>query len=614
MKIFITGATGLLGRRLVVDRLARGDRLVVLSRNRDKAAALFAADVNPNVEVVQGNPAIPGPWQQHVSGCDAVINLAGAGIGDKRWTRQYKKTIVNSRMDSTHQVVNALEEAQSRPKVLMNASAVGYYGDTGEQFVDETHPAGTDFLADLCARWEEQALLAESEGTRVVLLRTGVVLDSAGGALRKMLTPFKFLAGGPVGFRRYWMAWIHWRDWMELVHMALSNPGITGPLNMTAPNPVTNWELAREIGATLGRPWWFAVPKPVLRIALGEFAKYISASQRVVPRKALEYEFSFVFGQIESAIESLLGTGSNSAATVAVRATAVTSTTNSNQHSPALVQVAAPPERVRLLACDVEGALLRSDFSLDERVVQACQRAQEAGCVVVLASGRPPQALQPVIDAIRITAPVIAFHGALIWNPVASKPQYHEALDGSLVHDIINLARTVEPALHIGIEVLDAWYTDRVDDALLRRSNIAIPPDDIGPIDSHLQHPVSRLSLYGEPEQLERALPVLKQQYWMTRRVALYCLQPTRVQILHPLADKSIALQRVAARVGAQRTQVMAIGDAVNDAGMIEWAGFGVAVANACEQVRHLADATVASNDQAGVAEAIEQYVLATQT
>lgn len=608
MKLFLTGATGLLGRRLVVDRLSRGDRIVVLSRSADKARSMFAADVNPNVEVMQGDPAIPGPWQRQVDGCDAVINLAGAGVADRRWTKRYKKEIADSRIDGTHQVVNAISEAQCRPGLLINASAVGYYGDTSGQFVDESHPAGTDFLADVCVRWEEQAQLAEAEGARVVMLRSGVVLDNGGGALRQMLTPFRFFVGGPVGLRPYWMSWIHWRDWIELVHMAITDSQISGPLNMTAPNPVTNWQMAREVGATLGRPWWFAAPKPLLRIVLGEFATYIGANQRVIPRKALNQGYTFVFGQLESAMESLLGNGTGAGKPMPVSDRALRAAHPiSNESAP--IAEPTPSQRVRLLACDVEGALLRSDNSLDPSVSDACRAAQQAGCVVILASGRPPQSLRPIAEAIGITSPVIAFHGALIWNPVESQPQYHEPLNGQLVQEIIDLARTVIPELCIGVETLDRWFTDRVDQNLLDASNVTAPPDEVGPVERHLGHPVTRLSLYGSPAQIERALPVLKQQFWMTRKVALYVLRSTRAQFLHPLADKSIALQRVAARLGAQRSQVMAVGEGLNDAGMIEWAGFGVAVGNACEKVRHLADVTVASNDDAGVAEAIERFV-----
>jgi len=614
MKIFLTGATGLLGRRLVVDRLSRGDTLVVLSRNADAAGRMFAADVNPNVEVVEGNAAHPGAWQKWVDGCDAVIHLAGAGIADHRWTASYKKELANSRIDSTHQVVNAIGEATQRPSILINGSAVGYYGNSGSQFVDESHPPGTDFLADVCVRWEEQALLAEREGARVVLLRTGVALDHRGGALKKMLGPFRAFIGGPLGLRRHWQSWIHWRDWVELVDFALSRPDLSGPVNCTAPNPVTNWELARTIGQTLGRPWWFAAPKPVLRVVLGEAANAIVVSQRVLPQRALDGGYTFVYGQIEPAIEDLLGQPSGRSGVSITQATATAAShasgLTSDSSASAQSKKTQPTERVRLLAVDVEGALLGSDRTVTERVRDACRRAQEAGCVVVPATGHAPQMLRQFVDQLGITAPIIAYHGALIWNPVDRAPQHHQALDPELVRAMIDEARSIEPNVMVGLEVLDRWFTDRVDRSLLDATPAFAEPDDVGPIEQYLHQPVTRLDLFGRPEQLERLAPAIKQRYWMTRQVALYELQPTRMQLLHPMADKSIALQRVAARLGAARTQVMAIGEALNDAGMMEWAGFAVAVDNACEKVRHLADVTVAGNDHDGVAEAIERFVL----
>lgn len=608
MRIFLTGATGLLGRRLVVDRLSRGDRLVVLSRDGARARTLFAAHVNPNIDVVDGNVAHPGPWQKAVNNCDAVIHLAGAGIADHRWSNSYKKELINSRVDSTHQIVSAIADATRKPSVLISASAVGYYGDAGDTFIDETQPAGNDFLAELCVRWEDQAQLAERDGVRVVRLRTAMTLDNRGGALKQLIMPYRFFLGGPIGIRPYWVSWIHWRDWVELVEFALKR-NISGPLNMTSPNPITNWELARQIGGVLGRPWIFAVPKPILRVIMGEAAKYISMSQRVIPRRALDSGFSFVYGQIESAMESLLGENPQANAAPISRAQAITAN-GAPQPTVETTIRDAPPQRVRLIAIDVEGALLRSDNTIFPEVVQACRRAQQAGCVVVLASGRPPQALRNVLQEIGISAPVITYHGALIWNPIDWVAQYHEALDGAVAKDIITCARAIEPNLYITIDVLDHWFTDRVDDSLLRETSILTAPDDVGPIDPHLTGKITRLSLLGEPDQLERVLPAVKQQFWMTRAVAMYQLNPRRVQLLHPHADKSIALQRVAARLGARRAEVMAIGEALNDAGMVEWAGFGVAVGNACEKVKHLADVTVASNDDAGVAEAIERFVL----
>jgi len=251
MRILITGATGLIGRRLTLDRLEREDQVVIVSRNADGAERLFAAHANQNITVISGDTSYPGDWQDAVSGCDAVIHLAGAGIADKRWSKQYKKTIHSSRIDSTHQIVQAIESAPDRPQVLINASAVGYYGNTGQVEVDETAPSGNDFLAKLTVKWEEQALKAESLIQRVVMLRFGIVFDDRGGAFQQMLKPFKLMMGGPLGSGKQYMPWIHWRDVVGIVEFALKNKQLVGPVNVVAPETTTNRAFARTLGLIL---------------------------------------------------------------------------------------------------------------------------------------------------------------------------------------------------------------------------------------------------------------------------------------------------------------------------------------------------------------------------
>ena len=254
MRLLISGATGLIGRRLVIDRLERGDQVVIVSRNGQRAADLFAADANPNVEVVEGNPSTPGDWQKKVDGLDAVIHLAGAGIADKRWTKAYKEELYNSRVDSTYQMARAIAEAPSPPGVFVTASAIGYYGETGVAQVDETGRAGSDFLADLCVQWEKQAAMAASEQTRVVMMRTGAVLDERGGAIAQMVPVFRYYIGGPLGIKRTYISWIHWRDLVNMYDFALRDARLNGPVNATAPNPCSNGELAQAVAAALNTP------------------------------------------------------------------------------------------------------------------------------------------------------------------------------------------------------------------------------------------------------------------------------------------------------------------------------------------------------------------------
>ncbi len=664
MRLFITGATGQLGRRLVVDRLERGDSLVLVSRDAGRAERLFAANVNPNVKVVSGNPATPGDWMQAVDGCDGVIHLAGAGLADRRWDTSYKKIIADSRIDSTYQVGQAIRDAASPPVVFVSGSAVGYYGDRGDTVLPESQPAGNDFLANLCERWEQQARpLADT--TRVVLFRTGIVLDMRGGAMPKMVAPFRWFVGGPIGIRASWKPWIHWRDWVALMHHVLTNERMAGPVNACSPNPVTNWGLARVIGQVMGRPWFFPAPGLALRVVVGEFGSFLTDSQRATPRQAELHDFGFLYPNIDEAVGSLLGTReahanedvphvasdfSNEAAHRVSPASSdqpvaspqgtgapfergpspipivqdadveVPATDAQDANGTVVLQTqqeASPMPRrmpqapIRLLAIDIDGTLLGSDSRLAPGVIQACRAAARAGCVVVLATARPPRGTRKIVHALNLPTPTINFHGAAIWNHSDYRAQFHEPLQTELVARIVERARETSPSVQVGIEVLDQWYTDRIDPRFEREVGPIAEPDGIGPLDSFLDRPVTRLSFFGLEDELPPIVPVLQEEYWQTRQVSMFMTSPRWVQVLHPLVDKGIALQRIARKMNVTRDEVMAIGDHINDAGMIEWAGFGVAVNNGLDSIKQLADAVVPSNDDLGVARAIQRYVLA---
>ncbi len=302
MRIFLTGATGLIGRRLVADRLARGDSLTVVSRDGARARALAG-----EIDVVEADLTKSGDWQQRVNGCDAVVHLAGAGVADRRWTRAYRALIETSRIESTRRIVDAIEAASAPPRTLVNASAVGYYGDGGENVLDESAPAGDDFLADLCVRWEAQAARAATGATRVVLMRISVVLDTRGGALGAMLPIFRLGLGGPLGSGRQYFPWIHWRDVVGLIDLALSDDTLRGPVNVVAPETVTGRVFARTVGRVLRRPAVLPVPVVALRVVMGEMGRYVVASQRVVSQLATQRGYEFVFGRLEPALEDLLG-------------------------------------------------------------------------------------------------------------------------------------------------------------------------------------------------------------------------------------------------------------------------------------------------------------------
>ncbi len=307
MRIFLTGATGLIGRRLVADRVGRGDALTIVSRDAQRARDAVLGGDGPAPDVVEADLREPGDWQKCVDGCDAVVHLAGAGVADRRWTRGYRKLIVDSRLESTRHVVEAIERAGTRPRILVNASAVGYYGERGDTVLNETAAAGNDFLADLCVQWETRAARAADGATRVVVLRTSVVLDPRGGALARMLPIFRLGLGGPLGSGRQYLPWIHWRDVVGLINLALADDTLSGPLNVAAPETVTNRQFTTTLGGVLHRPAVLPVPVLALRVVMGEMGRYAVVSQRVVPHLATRHGYTFAFERLRPALEDLLG-------------------------------------------------------------------------------------------------------------------------------------------------------------------------------------------------------------------------------------------------------------------------------------------------------------------
>jgi uncharacterized protein (TIGR01777 family) len=304
-RIFLTGGTGLIGRRLVKLLLARGDQPVVLTRRSAHARQALGT----KAELVEGDPMQPGDWMAKVEDCDAVVHLAGENVFAKRWSTDFKKLLVDSRVQSTRNIAQALtrkpKTAAGEPKVLVNASAIGFYGPRGDEEITEETPPGDDFLARLCIDWEREARAVETAGVRSVQVRVGVVLDREGGALAALLRPFKLFVGGPAGSGRQYMAWIHHEDMCGLFLLALDTPACTGPLNGTAPNPVTNRDFSRALGKALGRPSFMKTPAFALRLMLGEVADVITTGQRVVPRKALSLGYVFKYPTIEAALAQL---------------------------------------------------------------------------------------------------------------------------------------------------------------------------------------------------------------------------------------------------------------------------------------------------------------------
>lgn len=305
MKVAITGATGFVGSRLVERLQAEGHQILVLTRNAERGKRVFPAMAFPKVEVVGYTPQESGDWQQAITGCDAVVNLAGAPIAEGRWTPERKQEILNSRKIGTRKVVEAIAQADPKPSVLINASAIGYYGTSETATFDESSPPGNDFLAQVCQEWEAEAHKVTEAGTRLVILRNGIILDD-GGALAKMIPPFRLFAGGPLGTGRQWFSWIHREDVVNLILKALTTPAMTGVYNATAPNPVRMSEFCATLGDVLQRPSWLPVPAFALEALLGDAAIVVLEGQQVLPKRTQQAGFSYQYETVRPALEDIL--------------------------------------------------------------------------------------------------------------------------------------------------------------------------------------------------------------------------------------------------------------------------------------------------------------------
>ena len=300
MKVAITGATGFVGSRLVERLQEQGHQPLILTRNRTTALNAF-----PNLEIVAYTPTESGSWQQAIAGCDAVVNLAGEPIAENRWTPKHKQEILESRRLGTQKIVEAITLANPKPSVLVNTSAIGYYGTSETASFDEMSPAGSDFLAEVCQAWEEEAQKVKEAGVRLVILRSGIVLGN-GGALAKMIPLFKLFAGGPLGTGKQWFSWIHREDIVNLILFALTQPDVEGVLNATAPNPVRMSELCQAIGEILNRPSWLPVPSFVPEALLGEGAKVVLEGQQVLPKRTISKGFDYQYPTVKQALSQIL--------------------------------------------------------------------------------------------------------------------------------------------------------------------------------------------------------------------------------------------------------------------------------------------------------------------
>lgn len=301
-KIVITGATGLIGKKLVTELTNRGDEVIVFSRNAGNAKSIFPK----TIECVEWDYLKLDEWKSKIENSDAVIHLAGINLFSKRWNNDFKKSVIESREVSTRNLVEAIKSCTNKPEVFISASGIGYYGDCGETLLVENSPKGNDFLADVCEVWESESRKVGEYGIRNVQIRTGLVLSTEDGALKQMLPPFKYFIGGPLGKGKQWASWLHIDDIVSIYIYAIDNNKLNGAVNAASPNPVRMKTFAKTLGKVLNRPSFFSVPKFLLKIVVGEAADVVIASQKIDVKKLLNSGYNFKFTDLDKTFKDLL--------------------------------------------------------------------------------------------------------------------------------------------------------------------------------------------------------------------------------------------------------------------------------------------------------------------
>ncbi len=303
MRVILAGGSGFLGRALAEHLVGRGHEVVVLSRSGHVPGRAGARVVSWYPDGSTG----PGTWAREVNGAGAIVNLAGAGMADKRWNRRRKALLRESRVMPTRSLMAAVRAAAEKPAVFVQGSAVGFYGLSGDEVIDESFPPGPDFLGQTCVAWEAEAHPAAALGCRLAFIRAGVVLSRDGGILKKLIPPFQFFVGGPVASGRQFLSWIHRDDWVALMSWAIETPTVSGAYNAAAPVPVSNAEFSRALGRALHRPSWLPAPAFALRLLFGEMADLmLVAGQRVVPKRAVAGGFVFTYPEFVPAMAAAL--------------------------------------------------------------------------------------------------------------------------------------------------------------------------------------------------------------------------------------------------------------------------------------------------------------------
>jgi uncharacterized protein (TIGR01777 family) len=309
MKVVISGGTGFLGNPLAWTWAEEGHDVRILTRSLAAGQAQHESGTGkPGITRVGWAPdGTPGALARELDEASLVVNLAGESIAEGRWTAARKQALRDTRLNATRSIVNAFAETPHPPATFISGSAVGYYGDRGSEALTEDSVPGADFLAQLCVDWEAEAMRAAGKMRRIVLIRTGLVLEKTGGVLGKMILPFRLFAGGPLGSGRQYMPWIHRHDWVEMVRWIADTPSLCGPVNATAPHPVTNSEFAHALGRALHRPSFVPAPRFAMTMVLGEMADAVLAGQRAIPARAQAEGYHFRYPEIDIAFRGIFG-------------------------------------------------------------------------------------------------------------------------------------------------------------------------------------------------------------------------------------------------------------------------------------------------------------------
>lgn len=300
MRIMISGGTGLIGQQLVAELLKKGHEVWVLSSTRPEYHNL------PGANLIRWDGSSLGQWSEYVDQMDVIINLAGANIGSKRWTIERKRLIVESRVKAGKILTEAIKNSNNHNKVFIQASAIGFYDKNRPEILNEHSPVCKDFMGETCTDWEASSLEVESLGIRRIIIRTGIVLSKQDGVLNRMMLPFKFLIGGPIGNGNQILSWIHIDDEVSAIQFLLENESARGVFNLTSPYPASNSSIGKKMAKIMNRPYWIPAPAIILRFFLGEMSSLVLDGQNIFPKRLLEAGYSFRYERIDDALEDLL--------------------------------------------------------------------------------------------------------------------------------------------------------------------------------------------------------------------------------------------------------------------------------------------------------------------